>query len=179
LHLSSRSKSRYRRQLPALEFLSKLPGIDRNRPLPHGLHAFPDIFSRSRVKRLALEAGLGHSGLLEEGGVALYAARSDVNQLLFKWPGIDPNQKGKFNETVFFRFGGLTHVDFPGAAVNTTERHGNHALVCAIRSGFDARLPTPCAKCDFTSSNENGDIVGKIIQDRAKRGATTESPNSH
>jgi ankyrin repeat protein len=166
-----------------LEALAAVPGIDLNMPLPHGLHGFPDLFSRSNAKRvpslLTPRVPGEHDVVLQEGVPMLWATPSNFLRTVLLSSQIDPNQRGKYGETIFFRFTVVKSFDCPGCDVNATDRHGNTVATCAILSGFESRLPAlGNKKWHFCAQNENSDTWANIAQDRSRRrsGGVTPRP---
>jgi ankyrin repeat protein len=167
-----------------LEFVSKLPGIDLNGPLPHGVNGFPDLFSRFRSMgrprdmTFSVQAWYSsHREILHEGVPAICASQFRLVYLLLGHPAIDPNQRGKHGETFLFHFDWPAEADLSRVDVNARDRHGNTALACAVLSRFDSLVPELIEKkCELTTRNENGDTMDTIIQNRARRARVGAKP---
>jgi hypothetical protein len=142
--------------LPALQFLLSLPGVDLNTRLPHGVNGFPDVHAPPTYQKRGRFGGTQRLHLHEGVRLICTVPLKEYDRQLLGVPTSDPNQGGKHG------------------------RHGNTATIQAVLSRNVLHvgdwMPT---KCDLTLANENGDTALDLANSRARRGAAGITGNDY
>jgi hypothetical protein len=163
------------------DFLSTVPGLDINRPLPHGVNGFPDTrLLPVRNRHTLMRLGPFARPHATEGIAPIFSLHpSDVVELsALATRRIDLDQRGKHGQTILFTLTRSGHYtagidELVSIDHDARDRHGNTAVGCAVLSRhlYCIREPMNVCQSDFLMKNENGDSPLELIALRRKRSA--------